>query len=100
MDVFLSVFDVCTLAGFAVEWTTAEVVDVFGAVEVDGVNNGTDRRGVVFHLEVIVTGISIRGEVADAVVCYALTGLAGSGLIVGVVAVAHKTVTSTEIGTE
>ena len=90
MDVFLSVLDVCTLGGLAVEWTTAEVVEMFGAIEVDGMDNGTDRRGVVFHLEVIVAGISIRGEVGDAIVCYALTGLARTRLIVGEVAVAHK----------
>ena len=78
MDVFLSVFDVCTLGGLAVEWTTAEVVEMFGAIEVDGMDNGMDRRGVILHLEVDIAIVGIRREVADAIVCYTLTGLAGT----------------------
>ena len=42
MNVFLSVFDIYTLAGLALKRTATEVVDTLRTVKVDGMNNGTD----------------------------------------------------------
>ena len=68
VDVFLSVFDKCTLAGLAIERTTTEVVDAFCAIKVNGLNDGTDVCGVIFHLKVYIAIVSIGREIRNTII--------------------------------